>query len=669
MPASSSHVSGTASPSKPKAMTPSTFAQHSKGTPIASALEDDTGGNVKSSSPANGHGGFHDNGGSDPNTPRLPPTRNGSNDLDNIPQEAVTSLDNSNMFSSSVSLTSIDSRSHHSPLSAAPKSTFSSSISEPGSRDFVASKVLPFRTFEGQDQTKIASWLEESQLVLQAPFIKHTTLPHTPHTYTPQSLGNSLTSGTMEKEAGHTSNGADRSAREEAFEDGRNRSSSRSSQSRVEKRIEATLTDAEPSSQARTRKSSHTLGLFKETTASQNTQRGQNRPRTNSENAIDPAIAAGTLSEQFVAKRGQQGQLTLDGKRRDSQGTKERLSALKEDGDDIPREIDDSENSRIALGPTPIPSSSAEFASKRRSDTDVIVNESKPKASPRSHKASDASKQSVPPRLLEEIRNYHNLTAPFRERFRSTQLKSASPSLSAVEDAPHAEQEDSNDLTEPEAIGEEIEDEESEQISSILYNPHQAPSPDALEDVSIDDARKIKERSTELETKLPEPALSPVNQNDSVDDVNIALQIHNKNRYFHGDLTKARPSSIESEKKQASESGFSSASESDYESQDENMLFDSQEDSSLTDDAEATPKASPNTRKSYLSSRYRKKRHGPAAPLGAVELKPFNHQVGGHTHLFRFSKKTVCKQLTKGENIFYEVVEREHPELLKFLPK
>ena len=41
----------------------------------------------------------------------------------------------------------------------------------------------------------------------------------------------------------------------------------------------------------------------------------------------------------------------------------------------------------------------------------------------------------------------------------------------------------------------EVEDEESdkEQISSALYYPHQAPSPDALQDLSIEDARKKKE--------------------------------------------------------------------------------------------------------------------------------------------------------------------------------
>ncbi|RPB19627.1 SAICAR synthase-like protein [Terfezia boudieri ATCC MYA-4762] len=56
-------------------------------------------------------------------------------------------------------------------------------------------------------------------------------------------------------------------------------------------------------------------------------------------------------------------------------------------------------------------------------------------------------------------------------------------------------------------------------------------------------------------------------------------------------------------------------------------------------------------------------------PLGAVELKPYNHQVGGHTALFRFSRRAVCKSLSNRENEFYEAIETRHPSLLKFLPK
>ncbi|POS85520.1 hypothetical protein EPUL_005408 [Erysiphe pulchra] len=56
-------------------------------------------------------------------------------------------------------------------------------------------------------------------------------------------------------------------------------------------------------------------------------------------------------------------------------------------------------------------------------------------------------------------------------------------------------------------------------------------------------------------------------------------------------------------------------------------------------------------------------------PLEAIELIPYSHQVGGHTTLWRFSKRAVCKQLNNRENEFYEKIEQRHPQLLRFLPR
>ncbi len=53
----------------------------------------------------------------------------------------------------------------------------------------------------------------------------------------------------------------------------------------------------------------------------------------------------------------------------------------------------------------------------------------------------------------------------------------------------------------------------------------------------------------------------------------------------------------------------------------------------------------------------------------AVELTPFKHKVGGHTAIFRFSHKAVCKELINRENAWYEAIEQYHPSLLKFMPK
>lgn len=53
----------------------------------------------------------------------------------------------------------------------------------------------------------------------------------------------------------------------------------------------------------------------------------------------------------------------------------------------------------------------------------------------------------------------------------------------------------------------------------------------------------------------------------------------------------------------------------------------------------------------------------------AVELQPFKNKVGGHTAIFKFSHRAVCKALVNRENRWYENMEQSHPELLQFIPK
>src|SRR5579871_6135382 len=46
----------------------------------------------------------------------------------------------------------------------------------------------------------------------------------------------------------------------------------------------------------------------------------------------------------------------------------------------------------------------------------------------------------------------------------------------------------------------------------------------------------------------------------------------------------------------------------------------------------------------------------------SVALKPYSHQVGGHSALFRFSRHAVCKPLIEKENAFYQDIEINRPE-------
>jgi len=52
----------------------------------------------------------------------------------------------------------------------------------------------------------------------------------------------------------------------------------------------------------------------------------------------------------------------------------------------------------------------------------------------------------------------------------------------------------------------------------------------------------------------------------------------------------------------------------------------------------------------------------------SVALKPYSHQVGGHSALFKFSRHAVCKPLVEKENAFYQDIEINRPEC-KSIPK
>ncbi|KIJ70488.1 hypothetical protein HYDPIDRAFT_79240 [Hydnomerulius pinastri MD-312] len=55
--------------------------------------------------------------------------------------------------------------------------------------------------------------------------------------------------------------------------------------------------------------------------------------------------------------------------------------------------------------------------------------------------------------------------------------------------------------------------------------------------------------------------------------------------------------------------------------------------------------------------------------LPHIPLRPFRNQVGGHSAIYKFTKRAVCKPLVSRENQFYETVEREAPPLLAFIPR
>lgn len=264
----------------------------------------------------------------------------------------------------------------------------------------------------------------------------------------------------------------------------------------------------------------------------------------------------------------------------------------------------------------------------------------------------------IPISLLEEIRNHHNLSPSTAKAIPERLQKEAG--LTAGE-------------RKPSKVPEEDEDSDREHISSALYFPHRGP---ALGDSPTDDVPgpQKEAKKTSINDHPDEVALlksketSPTLQHD---DVQIALRSDGDLECLHGDLARTR---APSESKvgdnlapPAEKPGRSS--DSDYES--DYSLAGSE--SNVSEEEHATPTATPKARAPISETRQHRSTHRhvhqPPAPIGAVELKPYDHQVGGHSTVYRFSRRALCKKLNSRENEFYETIEKRHPELLGFLPR
>ncbi|PIL36845.1 hypothetical protein GSI_00535 [Ganoderma sinense ZZ0214-1] len=85
------------------------------------------------------------------------------------------------------------------------------------------------------------------------------------------------------------------------------------------------------------------------------------------------------------------------------------------------------------------------------------------------------------------------------------------------------------------------------------------------------------------------------------------------------------------------------------------------------DELELTP-AEPNTSSTDLVTDFEISGYSHES-LPHIPLRPFRNQVGGHSAIYKFTKRAVCKPLVSRENLFYEAVEREAPPLLEFIPR
>ena len=417
------------------------------------------------------------------------------------------------------------------------------------------------------------------------------------------------------------------------------RNPSRSRRGRVEHSIEANLTNAEIASHVRSRKSSHYLGLFKENTTSPDRKRREDRGRADELPAAGDAQADFEPSGESLAPPEPIGRRTAQS---------------------VPRL---SWHDPPVMTPTP-----AETDLRHARSDDLSVRP--PTALPRS--------------LLEEIRNFHLTPGGARGGDYLSKGPPGNGDGDGDGDETETEIEIEDRGSRRGSSGGPVEDEEDEQIASAVYFPHESVAVSE----AVDPRRRSGGAADELPDGAPPLAGSPVPRNHLLvptrqtpsegpepSHVDISLRSRTDRRILHGDLQGLQAPSVDDRPPPSlgtflpDRPGDESTCESESSSVDGSEISAPDEESSVTDDvdvdADVTPTATPT--QGARAWRHRRKQHGQL--VGAVELKPYRHQVGGHTTVFRFSRRAVCKQLNNRENEFYERIERRHPDMLMFLPR
>ena len=413
----------------------------------------------------------------------------------------------------------------------------------------------------------------------------------------------------------------------------------------MEKKIEATLAKTEQPTSARSRKASHYLRVFKDGDPTEEPRKKDNKARERP--SVERTLS--TLSEEATNET----VALIDQLRRASMASSVVQSPL---GGPIESYFEAKVAPRTEPGAVTTPSDGS-----TRPDV------------------STPDKKQFPRRLLEDIRGFGNLTPGADPR----SLLSRSLPTSAVEKVhAHAPTNGSAHYHEPSDYfqvkdggnrertpGSEEEDEsEKEQISSALYFPHrrlktseQLPTETQNRDREVN---AVEKRASTHEVAGPK-GWATEKDVQTPQEVEISLQSQDTNQCLHGDISTA--TSVKKDKEQPlTSAGDALSAESESESIAESTQSHLGYESSATDDLGTTPTAT--THKQEVKAAAPQVAQ-PPAPLGAVELKPYDHQVGGHSTVYRFSRRAVCKQLNNRENEFYETVERQHPELLEFLPR
>jgi inositol-hexakisphosphate kinase len=432
---------------------------------------------------------------------------------------------------------------------------------------------------------------------------------------------------------------------------------------RVEKLISEAMAGIEPNN--RSRKASHSLGFFKEGLPEDRSNKREVRGRGRSKEGLSPA-------------KGSRG---LESGKKPGQDTHERDQVQQIRRSDILADEEHPSSSTVEVArPVSLPppkqatlsltSDPANGLSQEEGYFDVSDDvEAIPKEQVRT----------MPAQLLAEIRKHHNLTPG------ATKGTSFSRSLPVTESERLKDEDDRQEVKsatssqkdeESNGDGAELaqvkstddEDESGEeQISSALFLPHQSShdSPErertVFESVAVphaNDQRHLDASNVQQwleQYEVPSRDLAKKESNSRAMPMPSPVRVKQPSTYTEKESVVPEPGAVPGvDQEIANDSGYTAGGED------------------LSDDHELIPVGSLKPESQIPSGQNRQvsdEQQDPKRPLEAIELIPYRHQVGGHTTMWRFSKRAVCKQLSNRENEFYEKVERYHPQLLKFLPR
>ena len=436
-------------------------------------------------------------------------------------------------------------------------------------------------------------------------------------------------------------------------------------------RIEATIASDEPISHARSRKASHYLGIFREKEGLQSRKRSKEKESdtavgddgtaqvfTSISDNVDNDIPEGNLLEALdgnMLEMNSHGYLRKTSRPQGPAGSPTISRSSTQATTVVPSLF--SERSSLAK-------SSEDETSSLEEEHSVGVVESSIE-----WRSGEQGQGSLPLRLLEEIRDHRRKKDHKPTTSQKTQdSRVAHDSARAPALTEHDNQSHSRSFT---SSGERPEDDEEdsdkERISSATYYPHHAPSPDTIAEHHHLDQTQLEQECSTF-SQLPPKALDAEFEGVKISGALPASTHPSRASISESLVRKERqlrsPATDVHNKYESGWSATSSASDTDYESVDDLIRSDQEYDLGGLQEGEITPTATPHAY-SYFRAQPKRGRK----PLQAVKLQPYKHQVGGHTKVFSFSRRAICKQLNNRENVFYEVIERSHPQLLQFLPK